>query len=95
MLKMILNATTESIVIRVHPRRRPAGPEVLRGASDENLVQALRTVEASLGRPTAEVFASISLKPLAAASLGQVKSQPETDQDVWYAIRQMSGPTNA
>ncbi|CAL5225145.1 g7925 [Coccomyxa viridis] len=35
-------------------------------------VQALKTVERSLGRPTAEVFASISPKPLAAASLGQV-----------------------
>ena len=35
-------------------------------------LQALKTVEASLGRPTAEVFASISPAPLAAASLGQV-----------------------
>lgn len=35
-------------------------------------VQALKTMEQSLGRPTAEVFASISPKPLAAASLGQV-----------------------
>ena len=38
--------------------------------------QAFQIMEAELGRPIAEVFSSISERPIAAASLGQVSALP-------------------
>ena len=47
--------------------------ETLPASCVDPSLQAFALIEASLGRPLGEVFSSISERPVAAASLGQVR----------------------
>ena len=63
-------------------RRSPAGLTPL-FASRLPVSQAFALIEASLGRPLGEVFSSISERPIAAASLGQVGADNTADLSHW------------